>query len=106
MVYSILNALETHPKGMLLILQLIGVPELRDLLSEEYSTWLLKTIDMVRPLFAEMGDEHPEDSAILFFAALDGLMGLALLGPRMFDKDRMLTAIEDRFLKTGHDRNE
>lgn len=43
-------------------------------------------IDYLMPFFAAMGEENPEEVATLYGATIDGLMGVAAMGPDICDK--------------------
>ncbi len=96
---------EANPEAMYLILQIAGQPELREMVSSEYSKLMRRYIDFVMPLFAAMGEDKPEDIAIVYVAILDALMGLVVMGPDIYDRERIVALLEERFISFGREKD-
>ena len=96
---------EANPEAMYLILQIAGQPELREMVSSEYSQLMRRYIDFVTPLFAAMGEEKPEDTAIVYVAILDALMALVVMGPDIYDRERIVAVLEERFISFGREKD-
>jgi len=98
---TLLEIAEANPEAVYLILQIAGQPELREVVSSEYSQLMRRYIDFVTPLFAAMGEEKPEDMAIVYVAILDALMALVVMGPDIYDREKFVAVLEERFISFG-----
>ena len=96
---------EANPEAMYLILQIAGQPELREMVSFEYSQLMRRYIDFATPLFAAMGEEQPEDTAVVYVAILDALMALVVMGPDIYDRERIVAVLEERFISFGREKD-
>jgi AcrR family transcriptional regulator len=96
---------EANPEAMHLILQIAAQPELREMVSSEYSQLMRRYIDFVTPLFAAMGEKNPEDTAVVYVAILDGLMALVVMGPDIYDRERIMAVLEERFISFGREKD-
>jgi len=96
---------EANPEAIYLILQIAAQPELREMVSSEYSQLMRRYIDFVTPLFTAMGEEKPEDTAIVYVAILDALMALVVMGPDIYDRERIVAVLEERFISFGREKD-
>ena len=96
---------EANPEAMYLMMQIAAQPELREMVSFEYSQLIRRYIDFVTPLFTAMGEEKPEDTAVVYVAILDALMGLVVMGPDIYGKDRIMAVLEERFISYGREKD-
>jgi AcrR family transcriptional regulator len=96
---------EANPEAMYLILQIAAQPELREMVSSEYSQLMRRYIDFVTPLFTAMGEKKPEDTAIVYVSILDALMALVVMGPDIYDRDRIVAVLEERFISFGREKD-
>ena len=55
-------------------------------------------IEFLIPLFAAMGEKSPEAVATLYLTTLDGLMAMVVMGPHVYDKEKIMSVIEERFI--------
>jgi AcrR family transcriptional regulator len=97
---SCLHAAEADPEALHLIWQIAIQPELKDLVSPEFSTWVNPVIDYLTPLFAGLGEKDPEGTAMLFVFTLDALMLLVAIDPSVYDREKLMSAIEDKFISS------
>jgi len=88
---------ESAPEALALVIQIIAQPELRELLTSEWSMLMIPFIEFMEPLFAEIGDKNPRGSAILYAMILDYIMLLPILGPEAYDREQLLAALEEKF---------
>jgi AcrR family transcriptional regulator len=100
-----LDAAEDNPRAVHLLWQIATQPELKELLTSEYSVWMGPFIDYLRPLFAAMGDDDPEGASILYAITLDALMALAVVGPDIYDRQRLMNAVEEKFIRSGRKKD-
>ena len=100
---SCLHAAEADPEALHLIWQIATQPELKDLVSPEFSTWLNPVIDYLKPLFTELGDKDPEGTATLYCFTLDALMLLVSIDPNVYDREKLMAAIENKFISLGRE---
>jgi len=96
---------EANPEAIYLILQIAGQTELREMVSSEYSQLMRRYIDFATPLFAAMGEEQPEDTAVVYVAILDALMALVVMGPDIYDRERIMAVLEERFISFGREKD-
>ena len=96
-----LDSAESNPEALQLMWQIATQPELRELLSSEYSLWMTPFIDYLTPLFAELGDANPESTAMLYAFTLDSLMFLAVIGQDLYHREKLLAALRDKFIDCG-----
>ncbi len=92
-----MDGAENNPEAMALIMQIVAQPELRELLSSEYSMLMTPFIDFMTPLFMELGERNPEGSAMLYAMMLDYIMLLPVIGPETYDREKLMAALEDKF---------
>ena len=97
---SYLDSAEANPKAVHLMWQIATQPELKDLLSSEYQLWINPFIDYLTPLFAEIGEKEPEGVAMLYAFTLDALMFLVIIGPGIYDREKLMAALEQKFLSS------
>jgi AcrR family transcriptional regulator len=98
---SHLHAAEAYPDAVSLMLQIAGQQELKDIVSSGYSLWMRHYVDSLTPLFAAMGEENPETIATLYATTIDGLMALIAIGQGLYDKEEIMSVIEERFISFG-----
>ena len=96
-----MDGAESDPEALALILQILAQPELRELLTSEWSMLMIPFIDFMKPLFTEIGDKNPEGSAMLYAMILDYIMLLPVLGPEAYDRQKLMAALEDKFFSQG-----
>jgi AcrR family transcriptional regulator len=95
---SHLHAAEAYPDAVSLMLQIAGQQELKDMVSSGYSLWMRHYVDSLTPLFTVLGEENPETIAMLYATTIDGLMAMVAMGPGMYDNEKIMTIIEERFI--------
>jgi len=98
-----LDSAEADPKAVHLMWQIATQPELKDLLSSEYQLWINPFIDYLTLLFAEIGEKEPEGVAMLYAFTLDALMFLVIIGPGIYDREKLMAALEERFISFGRE---
>ena len=98
---SHLEAAEAHPNAVSIMLQIAGQQELRDMVSSEYSLWMRNNIDVLTQLFVDMGEKDAETVATLYATTIDGLMAMVAMGQGLYDKEKILAVIEERFISFG-----
>lgn len=103
--YHICARAEANPEAVCLMLQIAGQRELNEMVSSGYSLWMRHYIDYLSPLFAAIGEENPEDVATLYAATLDGLIGLVVMGPDIYDAEKLMAVLEERFLSFGREQD-
>lgn len=103
---SSLDAAEANPEAMQLMWQIASQPELKELLSSEYSLWMMPFIDYLTPLFAAMGEENPQSTAMLYAFTLDAIMFLVVIGSDFYNKAKLLAALEDKFIESGRKKDD
>ena len=101
-----LDSAEANPEAMQIMWQIASQPELRDLLSSEYSVWMIPFLDYLTPLFAELGDENPHSTAMLYAVTLDALMFLAAIGSGIYDRGELLAALKSKFVDSGREKHD
>ena len=102
-----LDAAEAYPEDIHLLWQMATLPETRDLASPEYRRWIEPLVHYLAPLFEAIGDDDPEDTAMLYAFLLDCLTLFVLFDPGFYDRDNLLQAIERKFLgirREAHDQ--
>ena len=102
---SHLHAAEAYPDSVSIILQIAGQQELKDMVSSGYPLWIRHYVDSLTPLFTEMGEKDPETIATLFATTIDGLMAMVSMGQGIYDKERIMAVIEERFISFGAEEN-
>jgi AcrR family transcriptional regulator len=100
---SCIHAAEADPEALHLIWQIATQPELKDFVSPEFSTWVNPFIDYLKPLFTELGDKDPEGTAMLYCFTLDALMLLVSVDPGVYDMEKLMSAIENKYLSLGRE---
>ena len=96
----LLDTAEANPEAVSLMLQMAAQSELREIASSHYSFWMRHYVNLIAPLFASLGEDDPERIAMLYAATIDGLMALVVLGPRIYDKEKLMAALEQKFLSS------
>jgi AcrR family transcriptional regulator len=96
-----LDSAESNRELMHLLWQIAAQPELQELLSAGYSYWLSPFLSVPKQLFEEIGDNKPGDTALLYGLTLDAVMFLATIGPDFYHKEKLLSAISEKFLIPG-----
>ncbi len=102
---SHLEAAEANPDAVSLMLQIAGQQELNEIVSSGYAMWMRHYINFLTPLFAAIGEKNPEAVATLYAATIDGLMGLVAMGPDIYDKEKIMAVIEERFISFGGEQD-
>jgi len=98
---SHLEAAEAHPDAVAIMLQISGQQELNDMISSEYSLWMRQNIDLLTPLFVDLGEKDAEMVATLYATTIDSLMAMVAMGQASYDKEKILAVIEERFISFG-----
>ena len=62
-------------------------------------------IDYLTPLFAAIGEEKPKDIAMLYAATIDGLIGLVAMGPDIYDREKLMAVLQERFISFGREQD-
>jgi len=93
-----LDAAQADPEAVRIMWQVATQPELKELLSSGFSSWIRPFIDYLSPLFAEMGEKDPQAVAMLYAFTLDCLMIMSVVGPDVYDRDKLMAALADKFL--------
>lgn len=93
-----MDVAEANPQAVRLLWQIAMQPELSGLIHREYAQLVQPFVDNLAPLFAELGSNRPEATAVLFGMTLDSLMCLRVMVPEMFDADAVLAVVEERFI--------
>lgn len=83
--------------------QIAMQPQLKELISYDYTNWMRPSIDLLTPCFADIGDPHPEDTASFYIITLDALMGSCVIESEVFDKEKVLAVLEERFIDCRRD---
>ncbi len=102
---ALLETAAANPEAMSLVLQIAAQPELRDMVSAEYVLLMSRYIDTMTQLFADAGAEKPRDVAALYALVIDALMGMVVVAPDLYDKERILALLEERFISFGRDKD-
>ena len=95
---SHLHVAEAHPDAVSIMLQIAGQQDLKDMVSSEYLPWTRRYVDSLIPLFAAMGEKDPETVATLFSNTVDGIMAMVAMGSDIYDKEKIMAVIEERFI--------
>ncbi len=93
-----LEAAQADPEAVRVMWQIATQPELKGLLSQEFSLWISPFITDMTALFAELGEREPEAVATLYAFTLDALMILVAIGPGIYDMAKLIAAVEEKFL--------
>jgi AcrR family transcriptional regulator len=99
-----LDSAEENPEALKLMWQIATQPELRELLSYEYSLWIIPFIDYLTPLFDEVGERNPESTAMLYAFTLDSLMFLAVIGQDVYERKKLLAALKEKFIDSRREK--
>lgn len=102
---SHLEAAESSPEAVLLMLQISAQQELNDMVSSGYSQWMNSYIEFLTPLFAALGDKRPELVAMLYATTLDGLMAMVVMSHGNYDKESIIAVVEERFISFRRDHD-
>jgi AcrR family transcriptional regulator len=102
---TLLETAEANPEAMSLVLQIAAQPELRDMVSAEYVLLMSRYIDTLTQLFADAGEEKPRDVAALYALVIDALMGMVVVAPDLYDRERFMALLEERFISFGRDKD-
>jgi len=105
LAWTLFEITEANPEAMYLMMQIAAQPELREMVSSEYSQLIRRYIDFVTPLFAAMGEQKAEDTAVVYVAILDALMGLVIIGPDIYDREKIVAVLEERFISYGREKD-
>jgi AcrR family transcriptional regulator len=95
---SCMASAEADPHAVHLLWQIVTQPELHHLLSSEFQHWINPFVEHIASLFAEMGEEDPEGVALLYAFTLDALTFIVMIGHDVYDRQRLLAALEKKFL--------
>ena len=96
---------EANPDAVRLLWQIAMQPQLKELISYDYTNWMSPGIDLLAPCFADIGDPHPRDTASFYIITLDALMGSCVIGSEIFDKEKLLAVFEERFIDCRRDHD-
>jgi len=102
---ALLETAAANPEAMSLVLQIAAQPELRDMVSAEYVLLMSRYIDTMTQLFADAGEENPRDVAALYALITDALMGMVVVAPDLYDRERIIALLEERFISFGRDKD-
>ena len=102
---SCLDSAEADPRAVHLMWQIATQPELKNLLSSEFQVWINPFIGYLTLLFAEIGEEEPEGVAMLYAFTLDALMFLVVIGPDIYDRGKLMAALEQKFISSGREQD-
>jgi len=80
-----------------LLLQAISIPEVARLLAYDFQKFYQEMIEMVASLLRDLDDPDPRATASLLIAVLDGLGFQYMINPELFDRDRVLAQIREKF---------
>jgi AcrR family transcriptional regulator len=95
-----LDAADADPRAVHLMWQIATQPELKDLLSSEFQLWIEPFIDHLTRLFAQIGEKEPEGVAMLYAFTIDSLMFLVIVSPGIYDREKLMAALEDKFINS------
>jgi len=93
-----LDLFALHADLAFILLQIMSTQELARILTYDFREFYREFGKLLMPLFEELGDPDPEATAAMFMAVLDGLMVQGILGPDLFDRDRVLAQIGQKFV--------
>ena len=102
---ALLETAAANREAMSLVLQIAAQPELRDMVSAEYVLLMSRYIDSMTQLFADAGEENPRDVAALYALVVDALVAMVVLGPGLYDEERIIALLEERFISFGRDKD-
>lgn len=94
---ALIELFANHPEVMFVMLQAMATQEIARILTHDFKEYYQQFKVILTPLFEELGDPDPAATASMYIAMLDGLMFQCLLGPDMFDHDRILAQIKEKF---------
>ena len=97
---SCLDAADADSRAVHLMWQIMTHPELKDLLSSEFRLLFDPFIEHLTRLFAQIGEKEPEGVAMLYAFILDALMFLVVISPGLYDRDKLMAALEDKFINS------
>ena len=80
-----------------LLMQAISIPEMARLLTYDFQKFYQEMIETVASLLRELDDPDPHATASLLIAVLDGLGFQYMISPELFDRDRVLAQIKEKF---------
>ena len=92
-----LDLMSTEIGFFQLLIRALSVPEVADLLADDFQRLYMQFKERIVPLLREVGDPDPETAASLFMAVLDGLGFQYVIHPALFDRARVLKQIEAKF---------
>lgn len=79
------------------MLQAMATQEVAAILTYDFKEYYEQFKTVLIPLFRELGDPDPAATSSIYMAMLDGLMLQCMLDPDMFDRDRVLAQIKEKF---------
>ncbi len=79
------------------MIQAISTPQVAKLLAHDFKAYYDEFASVLAPLFEALGEPDSMAGASLYIAVLDGAMVQGLVGAAMFDQERMLAQIRERF---------
>lgn len=97
---SCLDAADADPRAVHMMWQIVTQPELKELLSSEFQLWIDPFIDHLTRLFAQIGEREPEGVAMLYAFTLDVLMFLVTVSPGIYDRTKLMAALEEKFINS------
>ncbi len=99
-----LETAEANPEIVRFAWQIAAQPELKEMFTSEYTEWMDPFVDKLVPLFAALGEKKPDDVARFYALTIDAFMGITVMMPEAFDKEKILVLVEERFINfTGVD---
>jgi len=93
-----LDAADADSRAVHLMWQIVTHPELKDLLSSEFRLWFDPFIDHLTRLFTQIGEKEPEGVAMLYAFTLDALIFLVIVSPDIYDREKLMAALEYKFI--------
>ena len=93
-----IDAAEKNPEVVRFAWQIATHPELQEFMKSEYREYMAPFIARLVPLFKAIGEKKPEAIARFYALTLDAFMGVSVMMPDEFDKNRFLGIIDERFI--------
>lgn len=96
-VEASLDLMTTDIEFFYLLMQAISTREVANLLAYDFQELYTELKGMTASLFQELEDPDPEATASVLLAILDGLGFQYMISPELFDRDRVLAQIKEKF---------
>jgi len=93
-----LETADANPEIVRFAWQIAAQPELKEMFTSEYTEWMDPFIDKLTPLFVAIGEKNAENVAQFYALTLDAFMGMTVMMPEAFDKEKILAIIEERLI--------